>query len=146
MRRMSMMVAVIALAVAPAVMAEEGKVEVNASVVLMSNQGNTVDPALASMKEKFAREHFNFSSYKLLSSDKLGLREKHGSDVKLPNGKKATVTLDRIQKGTALITVNVERLGSTSYQLGREGSVFINVGHMQGGEVFLVLSPVTGGR
>lgn len=125
---------------AAAVRAED-HVQVNADVVQMSNQGNSVDPALASMKSTFSKEGFAFSSYKRLSSQRLSLSSKSPTDLALPNGQRATLKLDGVKNGAATIAVRVGAV-NTSYTLGKEGSVFINFGHQNGGELVLVLSPV----
>jgi hypothetical protein len=120
--------------------AEDAKVQLNADVVLMSNQGNTVDPALASMKDTFSKEGLLFSSYKRLSSQRVVLTSKKPTEVSLPNQQKAVLKLEGVKHGAATVAVNIGAV-NTTYTVGRAGSVFINFGH-QDGELVLVLSPV----
>lgn len=129
------------LTVGVCAVAEEGRVEVVADVVLMSNNGKAVDPALASMKETFSKEGFSFSSYKRLSSEKVTLQQNKATEIKVPDNQHATLKLESLKQGTATIAVKVGAV-NTTYTLGREGSVFINFGHKDG-ELVLVLSPIT---
>jgi hypothetical protein len=127
--------------------AQDEKVELKADLVLVSNQGSTVDAGLEGMRDTFARKHFNFTSFKRLSSETTRLDAKKPKEIRLPNGKSATLTLLKIQKGEATVEVTVGKVVTTQYTLGREGSVFVNTGRLQDGEVFLVLSPAaTGGK
>lgn len=125
---------------------DEGKVQITADVVLVSNQGNSVEPGLESMKERFAREHFNFTSYKKLSSETVWLDMRKPREIKLPSGKAAELKLLKPQAGATTVEVTVANVVKTIYTLGREGSVFVNTGHLQDGEVFLVLSPASTGK
>src|SRR5439155_59019 len=81
------------------------------------------------MKATFIKEHFNFTSYKRLSTEKVMLRQKKGTDISLPGNKKGTLKLEGIQSGEATVAATVENL-TTTYTLGREGSVFINAGYL----------------
>lgn len=131
---------------APAQAAEEDKVELRADLVLVSNQGNSTDPGLEPLKDMFAREHFNFTSYKRLSSESLRLDGRKPRDVKLPSGQTATLKLLKVSKGAATVEVSVGKVVSAVYTLGREGSVLVNAGHRDDGEIFLVLSPASAGK
>ncbi len=129
-----------------AALAEDPKVEVNAQIILASNEGQGVEPAtLAPMKDKFRKEGFSFTSFKELKSQKLVLVKNHPSEVRLPNNKVATLTLEDVVAGAARIHVRLAP-NDVSYTLGREGSVFIEGGHHLNGTLVLVLSPVEAAR
>lgn len=122
--------------------AEEGKVAVTCDVVLASNQGTVIDPpSLASMMDKFKQKGLSFSSFRRLSTAKLFLEKGKGAEVSLPAGRKATLVLEGMKEGTAQVSVSVEKLVKTTYALGRTGSLFINSGEHEGGQLVLVLSP-----
>jgi len=125
--------------------AQEEKVELKADLVLVSNQGQTVDAGLEGMRDAFARKHLNFTSFKRLSSEAVRLDAKKSRDIRLPNGKNASLKLLKLEKGEATVEVIVNKVVNTQYTLGREGSVFVNTGRVQDGEMFLVLSPSTSG-
>ena len=124
--------------------AEDPKVDLRAEVILASNQGNAIEPAsLSSVKDEFASAGIVFTSYKQLSSEKLSIDKQHPAEVKLPNGKTASLKLEDLKEGKA--TVKVRGLGAeVVIQLGREGSVFQRVGAHQGGQLILMLTPGRG--
>jgi len=122
-------------------LASEPKVRVTAEVVLASNQGNAIDPpALAKMKDQFTEKGFAFTSYRRLSSEKLSLRRKP-VELKLPNRRTATLRLDDMKAGTAMVHVDISELASTTLTMGREGSLFLHAGDHEGGQLILALSP-----
>jgi len=124
----------------------QDKVDFRADLVLVSNQGSSMDPGLEFLKDMFAKEHFNFTSYKRLSSETLRLEGRKPRDIKLPNGQTATLKLLKVEHGTATVEVSVGKIVAATYTVGREGSVLVNAGHRDDGEVFLVLSPASGGK
>ncbi len=133
----------LALAVWPAGARAEGTVQVVVNVIHVSNQGDVVDPpALATMKQEFAKKGLQFSSYKQLSSQTVDLVAKKPVEITLPNKAKAKLTLKEIKDGTALVDLAVGPV-STGVKLGREGSLYQNAGDYQGGQLVLMLSPVT---
>jgi len=122
--------------------AEDAKVEVTAEVVLASNQVNPADPSLDGIKQAFASEHFNFASLKRLSTDKLQLRHKKPTEVKLPDGRVVSLKLESLKKGKASVGIAMPDGVNTSYTLSHEGTVLVNVGHLPEGELYLVLYPL----
>ncbi len=127
--------------VSSSALADEPKVEVLADVILASNEGTAVDPpSLVAMKTEFASAGLAFSSYQRLSSERLSLTKQKPSELKLPNGKVATVKLEDIKNGTAQVKVNA---GNTEVglKLGREGQVFVQAGAFRSGQLVLMLSP-----
>jgi hypothetical protein len=126
--------------------ADDRRVELVAEVVHVSNQGDQVDPpSLEVMKRKFAAQGLSFSSFKRLEVVTLALEAGKPQAVKLPNASRAAnLKLTEIKEGTAHVTVEVPKAGiNASYTLGREGSLYIDVGKHSGGKLILVLSPIT---
>ncbi len=121
--------------------AESPKVAVKAEVIEASNQGTAIEPAsLSAVKDEFASAGIVFTSYRLMSAETLSLAQGGSADLKLPNGKTATLKLEDLKDGTA--TVKVKGLGAeVTVQLGKKGSVFQRVGAHQGGQLILRLSP-----
>ena len=121
--------------------ADEPPVEVLSEVVLASNQDSVVEPpSLAAMKAQFAEAGFVFSSYRLLSSQKLSLSSGREVGISLPNGRRVSLRLQGLKGGTASVQIEIPGAVSTVVKLGREGSVFQHTGAHQGGQLFLVLS------
>ncbi|WP_425537957.1 hypothetical protein [Myxococcus stipitatus] len=121
---------------------DEQKVSVQVEVVLASRKGTEVDPPeLAKMKEQFQKQNFNFTSFKRLSNDKLEVGSKKSTEVKLPNGSNASLTLLGMKDGTATVRVAIPRQPTLDVELGRHGVVYQKAGKHVGGELILVLSP-----
>jgi hypothetical protein len=108
-------------------------------VVLASNQGAT-DPALAHMKQKFSQKGISYQSYRRLSSEQVVLAKGKSAQQRLPNGKTATVWLQDVKGHRAFLRVAVPPVDST-YELGRDGSIFMMVGQQGEGALILVISP-----
>ena len=126
---------------APAALAADEKLKVKVEVVLVSKKGDEVEPAeLQKMKDSFARQNFNFTSFKRLSQQTLEVGNKESTDVKLPNGVNASLRLLRMQGDTATLRVEVPQLSAVDVELGREGAVYQRAGKHVGGELILVLS------
>ena len=145
MRRTGSLVAIfgaLSLLCASVAFADAGRVDVQVDVVHASDKGKAIDPpSLKHMQESFSQSGFNYSSYRRLSSQRLSLAPNQAQQVKLPNGRTATLTLKDVSANVAHIHVSVPPL-ETTYALGREGSVFIQGGPQGGGMLILVLSPV----
>lgn len=122
---------------------DDAKVPVQVDVVLVSNQGNEVQPPeLSRMKETFARQGLKFSSFKRLSSQRVEVGKSAPASVSLPNGRSAVLKLQELKQDTAVVNVEVPGLiNSLSLRLGKEGAVYPKVGEHQGGSLVLSLSP-----
>lgn len=131
-----------ALLVGAAALAAAPKVTVQVDVVHASDQGTEVQPpSLRSMKDAFTQSGFNYKSYRQLSSERVDLTQNTPREVRLPNGRTATLKLVDVKDNVAQIQVRVPPL-ETTYSLGRQGSVFMQAGPHNGGMLVLVLSPV----
>lgn len=130
---------------APTALAADEKLKVKVEVVLVSKKGNEVEPAeLQKMKDSFARQNFNFTSFKRLSQQTLEVGKDEPTEVKLPNGVNASLRLLRMQGDTATLRVEVPQLSAVDVELGREGAVYQRAGKHVGGELILVLSSPPG--
>lgn len=122
--------------------AQDEKVQVQVEVVLASMKGTEVNPPeLAKMKESFQKQNFNFTSFKRLSLQVLEVASKKPSELKLPNGTNATLSLLGMKDGTATVRVSIPRQPTLDVELGRQGAVYQKAGKHVGGELILVLSP-----
>jgi hypothetical protein len=132
----------LAAAVAWAGPPSPAKIEAEVMVVRASNDGNAVDPALAEVIASFAKEHFAFTSYKLLSSKRMTLEQGKPVEVSVASHSKLMLTLNSVKDGKAKVTAAVENGPSVSYELGRQGRLLINAGHVQNSELFVMVSSV----
>src|SRR4051794_13315311 len=82
-------------------------VGLTADVVQASNEGDTVDPGLAPMKEKFAQSGISYRSYRKVGSQSLTLAKGKPTELKLPNGHTATLRLEELRGRKALVRVTV---------------------------------------
>jgi len=123
--------------------AAESRVSLLAEVVQASNEGTGVDPGLEKMREQFAKSGITYKSYRRLSEQPLQLALGRPAEVRLPNGKAATLTLLSVKGSQSQVSVALPPL-HTTYTLGREGSVYLQAGPHAAGVLILVLTPNPG--
>lgn len=140
MRRIAWAVGLLVAAVSWAAPPSPAKIEAEVMVVQASNDSNAVDPALTPVITSFAKEHFAFTSYKLVSSKVMTLEQGKPAEVSLPNNGKLMLTLASVNEGRAKVTAAIEKGPSITYELGREGRLVINAGHVQSSELFVMVS------
>jgi hypothetical protein len=122
------MLAVALVFVAAPVLAADPKVAVQVDVVMAQLDGNTLDPpSLKAMQDALAKK-VRYGTLKRLSSERYELTVKPTA-LKLPN-----------EKDVATLKVRVPPADAT-YKLGRQGSLYVQGGAHQSGELWLVLSP-----
>ena len=109
-------------------------------VVQASNDGTGVDAGLERMRDQFAKSGITYKSYRRVSREQLQLITGKSAEVKLPNAKAATLTLQSVKGNAAQVSVSLPPL-QTVYTLGREGSVYLQAGPHAGGVLILVLTP-----
>ncbi len=115
----------------------EDKVPVQADVVFASKDPGGVDPALAPMQATLGAR-VKYLTLKSLSSRRVELAAS-AVKVELPNHKVAELQLVALKQNVAQVKVKVPPVDAT-YSLGKERSLYIQAGHHQNGELWLVLS------
>lgn len=115
----------------------EDKVPVQADVIFASKEPGEVDPALAPMQATLGAR-VKYLTLKSLSSRRVELGA-GTARVELPNHKVAELHLVALKQNVAQVKVKVSPV-DTTYSLGKEKSLYIQAGHHQGGELWLVLS------
>ncbi|MGO9829273.1 MAG: hypothetical protein ACLPJH_03970 [Myxococcaceae bacterium] len=123
--------------------AAQSRVSLLAEVVQASNDGTGVDPGLEKMRDQFAKSGITYKSYRRLAQQPLQLLLGKPAEVKLPNGKAATLTLLSVKGSQSQVSVALPPL-HTTYTLGREGSVYLQAGPHASGVLILVLTPTPG--
>jgi hypothetical protein len=119
------------------------KVPLQVDVVQLSNQGAQVEPpALEGMKKTFARQGIAFSSFRQLSTNRVEVQKQPPTELKLPNGKTAQLTLQKLEKDPAEVKLAIPGLiAGTVLRLGKQGTVYQQAGTHQGGKLVLVIRP-----
>ena len=129
--------ALLALVVSSLAFADEPKVTVKAEVVHAQEKAGTIDPGLEHMQAELSKGK-KYGMLKRISTQKLTVQAKSAL-VPLPNGKNCELSLQTLEQGVATIKIKVPQ-GETTSKLGRDGSLFHQVGDWQGGDLWLVLS------
>lgn len=133
--------------------ADEPKVAVLAEVILLSNEGDTIDPPrLATLKKELERAGAKFTSVKRLSDQKVSVEQNKPAEVKLPDGRAASLKMVGMKDGVASVSVTVpsqkdakKPLVETTYQTGRS-SLTVPAGDYANGKLVLLLSPPEGAK
>lgn len=145
--RRALLLGALVLAWAPAARADgqpAGKVEVMVQTVHASTLGTVLEPpSLRAMKEAFSK-NTKYTSFKQLSLEKVVVTASP-VELKLANGKTASLKLEELKGGSAKVRVKLPPL-DTVYTLGREGSLYIAGGAHDSGDLWLVLSAIDAAR
>lgn len=129
-----------ALAFAQDPKTEAAKVSVKAEVVLASVEGNEIDPpALKAMQQAFEKK-VKYGYLKRVLEQTVQVESKQPTMVKLPNGKDASLQLEKLEADVATLRVKLHPADAT-YKLGQKGSLYFQGGKHDGKDVWLVLSP-----
>ena len=127
------LVALILLAVPAG--AETPQVSIQVEVVQASLKGEGVDPSsLEAVKAKLSKKA-RYTSLRRLSLETLATPVQ----LKLPNQKVASISLEELKDGVARLKVTVPPL-STVYTLGQEGTLYQAAGEMGDDDLWLLLS------
>ncbi len=116
----------------------DGPVKVQADVVFASTAPGKVDPALLKMQDTLGAK-VKYLTLEKRSSQALTVDSK-GVEVALPNGKAAQVSLEGLKAGVATLRVKLPPT-DTTYSLAKDKSFYLQAGAVEGGELWLVLSP-----
>lgn len=112
---------------------------VQAQVVHALLTGNTIDPPTLKAMQDALGKKVKYGSLKRLSVATLNLETKPTS-LKLPNGVEASFAVEGIKADVATVRVKVPPADAT-YDLGKKGSLYLQAGAHDGGDLWLVLSP-----
>lgn len=146
-RNMLALAAIAVFAAAVDAQAEEGKVDVRTEVVLASNESDVVDPPrLSKLQAELSKMGVRFSSFKRLSESNVTLTSSKAAEVKLPDGRAASLKLVELKSGVATVNVVVpsrtagKTLMDAKYQVGRSPVTIGPIDHERG-KLILILSP-----
>jgi hypothetical protein len=115
-------------------------VSVQVEVVHAQVSGKQVDPpSLKAMQDAMAKK-VKYGTLKRISLQKLTLQLKSAHALKLPNAVNASLLLEGLKADVATLKVSVPPASAT-YQLGKKGSLYVQAGPFQEGDLWLVLSP-----
>ncbi len=114
------------------------EVTVEVRIILASNDGSGIDPALGGLAGKLSR--FKFNSYRLLSVRSITVEPPGGGSVPLPGGKALQITDTERVKKRLKMNVSVADVVSTRVSLKKKGTVMLGGINHGGGELILAIS------
>lgn len=118
-------------------------VAVDVGVVLASQDGATVDPALSSIQGKL-RSMFNYTSYRMLDRQRRSLSVGETGDFVLPGNRSMRVTPSPSQGRKVRLAVEIREGGrnliSTTLGLSRGGMVLVGGPSFRQGVLILIIS------
>lgn len=134
---------VVLLFTGAALSAAEPPVSIDVGVVVASNEGARMDPALASIKAKL-QSMFNYSSYRMLDRMKKPLAVGETGEFALPGNRSMRVTPAPASGPKVRLAVQVmeghRNLLSTTLGLSRGGMVLVGGPSYQNGVMILIIS------
>jgi hypothetical protein len=123
--------------------AAPGTVTVDIGVVVASNQGNSIDPSLTTLRTKL-QSMFNYSSYKVLDRKRRTLAVGETGDFDLPGGRSMRVTPVPASEMKVRLAVQIleggRNLLTTTLGLSRGGMVLVGGPPYQSGVMILLIS------
>lgn len=118
-------------------------VTVDVGVVLASQEGVTVDPALASIREKL-RSMFNYTSYRMLDRQQRSLAVGETGEFVLPGNRSMRVTPSPSRGKKVRLAVEIREGGrnliATTLGLSRGGMVLVGGPSFRKGVLILIIS------
>ena len=146
MKRYSLTILMVLVTVAPALTESAratGKVDVSVRTVLASQGSPFIDPELSGLVEEL-RSLFRYSSYRLLSKDRLSLNTRETGMVSLPGQRVLKVTPTSVQgKRVELQLVILKKdkqIFETVVQLLKNGSIIVGGPKHQDGSLLFNIS------
>lgn len=116
----------------------QAQVNVRVDVIVASNDGTGVAPALRGQAQSLTGQFSNFSSFKLAKSEQLKLSQGATSSVSLPGGSVARFTLQNAQQGRFQIQIAVPG-GQTTFDASPGGMIFVGGPRAPDGTLILMI-------
>ncbi|NJD63399.1 MAG: hypothetical protein FIA93_11860 [Deltaproteobacteria bacterium] len=136
-------IAAILLAAGAAMAAAQKPVTVDIGVVVASNRGASVDPALSSLRAKL-QAMFNYSSYKMVERKSRAIAVGETGDFDLPGGRSMRVTPVAAPENKARLAIQImeggKNLLTTTLGMSRGGMVLVGGPPYQSGVMILIIS------
>jgi len=118
-------------------------VTVDLGVVLASQEGTTMDPALSSIQDKL-RSMFNYTAYRMLDRQRKSLSVGETEVFPLPGNRSMTVTPSPSRGKKVRLAVEIREGGknliATTLGLSRGGMVLVGGPSYKGGVLILLIS------
>lgn len=125
----------------PALALAQDTVKVKADVVLAKLEPGSFEPESLRAMQKAFEKKVTYGSLKQLSTQTVSLVAARPVVLPLTAGKKAELSLEALKADVAQLRVKVPPT-DTVYTLGKQGSLYVQAGTHEGGDLWLVLSPV----
>ena len=138
---LSFLLLLMLLAAVPSEAADPITVDVGS--VYASNEGTSIDPALKTIREKL-HSMFNYTSYRLLSSQSLNLQVGQSGMVSLPGNHRLKITPHQIHDSRADIALKMMKkrrtVFQTQVQLLNRGNLFVGGPEFLNGNLIFKIS------
>ena len=133
----------ILLMVVPLPVTAQDSCRISVETILASRDGSGVDPQLRQHIGEL-QSMFNYTAYRLLSSEVLNLREGQSGKVSLPGNRQLTITPNKIHGSRADIAMQMMKkrrpVFQTQIQLLNNGSLFVGGPQYQNGNLIFKIS------
>lgn len=127
----------------PVVVSADAPVAIDVGVVVASNEGTTMDPALSSIRDKL-QSMFNYSSYRMVDRQKRTLSVGETGEFGLPGNRSMRATPVPAKGSKVRLAVQImegdRSLLSTTLGLTRGGMVLVGGPTYQKGVLILIIS------
>lgn len=127
----------------PATVLAKDRCRISVDTILASRQGQGVDPQLKRHVGEL-QSMFNYTSYRLLSSESLTLNKGQSGTVSLPGGRQLKITPHRIRGKRADIALQMIKqkrtVFQTQVQLLNHGSLFVGGPKYKNGNLIFKIS------
>ena len=136
-------VLVVSVCAEPVPLWAQERCRVSVDTILASRQGNGIDPQLKKHVAEL-RSMFNYTSYRLLGSEELVLRQGQSGTVSLPGSRRLKITPHRIRGNRADIALQMMKkkrtVFQTQIQLLNRGSLFVGGPKYKNGNLIFQIS------
>lgn len=133
----------ILLIVAPYTATAKDSCRISVETILASRDSSGIDPRLRQHIGEL-QSMFNYTAYRLLSSEVLNLREGQSGRVSLPGNRQLTITPNKIHGSRADIAMQMMKkrrpVFQTQIQLLNNGSLFVGGPQYQNGNLIFKIS------
>ena len=133
----------ISLCTSPAAVQAKDQFRISVDTILASRQGEGVDPQLKRHVGEL-QSMFNYTSYRLLGSERLTLQKGQAGTVALPGGRRMKITPHRIRGKRADIALEMLKkkrtVFQTQVQLLNHGSLFVGGPKYKNGNLIFKIS------
>lgn len=116
----------------------QARAQIQVDVIVASNDGEGVDPALRAEAQRLTSQFSNFSSFKLAKTERVTLAQGVTNAVSLPGSSVARFTLQGFQNDRYQIQIAVPG-GQTTFDARKGGMIFVGGPRAPNGTLILLI-------